>query len=320
MKKLNIFVAIANFNWEYCNLVQPLIDIGHEIIHWDWKADGYWQYAQDWVEVKKQEMNDLLLEKVSKAHAEKKLDLFFSYLSDPVVCVETVQAITEFVPTLNFGCNDIHTFERGHIKIAPFFTLNWTTNKAAISNYEFINANIIQTPFGATSAFYCTDSKNIPKMSFDVSFVGQPYGYRLQMFSHLIHAKLGFSISGRVSYKRLIRTILESRVNIGFCGLGNAGFDNKEMKQLRLRDFEVPVIGGLYLTERESFITELFEENKEMLFYSSVEELVDKAVFYSRFKNRKERLSIARAGQEKCLSQYTWTKHFEKVFHRLGVI
>jgi len=320
MKKLNIFVAIQNFNWEEINLVQSLKDMGHSITWWDWKADGYWQYAQDWEGVKKKEMNELLINKVSKAHAEKKLDLFFSYLSDPVVYPETVSEITSFVSTLNFGCNDVHTFERGHIKTAPFFSLNWTTNKAAISNYNFVHAKVIQTPFGVNSQFYLVDSRNLPKLSFDVSFIGQPYGYRLLFLTYLINAKLGFSISGKVTYKRLIRTVLESRLNIGFCGLGDSEFSNKAMKQLRLRDFEVTAIGGLYLTEREPFITELFEEDKEMLFYSSPEELADKAVFYSRFKNRKERISIARAGQERCLNNYTWEKMFTKVFKKVGVI
>tara|TARA_R100001530_G_scaffold93239_1_gene64716 strand:- start:1396 stop:2361 length:966 start_codon:yes stop_codon:yes gene_type:complete len=321
MRKLNIFCAIQYFNWEKMNLVDSLIDMGHSVTSWDWKADGYKQYEPDWIPVKKKEMNELLLKKISKAHAEKPLDLIFGYLSDPVIDVQYIQEIKNWqIPIVNFGCNDVHTFERGNIMTAPFFDLNWTTNIAAVDNYKSVNAKVIQTPYGINPQFYRVDKRNMPKFAFDISFIGQPYGYRLPLFFNVVNAGVSYTLMGKVSYKRLIRTVLESRVCLGFSGLQNADYRNKAMKQLRLRDFEVPALGGLYLAEREPFLTELFEEDKEMLFYGSPEELVEKAVFYSRFKNRKERLVIAKAGQVRCLNCYTWEKQFEKVFKTLGVI
>ncbi len=321
MRKLNLFVAIGVFNWEKANLIDSLVDMGHSVTHWDWKAEKYNQYSMDWVSSKKKEMNEKLLCKISEAHKEKKLDAIVSYLSDPVIDVQYIQEIKNWqIPIVNFGCNDVHTFERGNIMTAPFFDLNWTTNIAAVDNYKSINAKVIQTPYGINPQFYRVDKRNMPKFAFDISFIGQPYGYRLPLFFNVVNAGVSYTLMGKVSYKRLIRTVLESRVCLGFSGLQNADYRNKAMKQLRLRDFEVPVLGGLYLAEREPFLTELFEEDKEMLFYGSPEELVEKAVFYSRFKNRKERLVIAKAGQVRCLNCYTWEKQFEKVFKTLGVI
>tara|TARA_Y100000310_G_C20697921_1_gene827081 strand:- start:1630 stop:2595 length:966 start_codon:yes stop_codon:yes gene_type:complete len=321
MKKLRIFCAVQVFNWEQPNLIDSLVGMGHDVIHWDFRADGWDQYDREWETVKKKEFNEELLKRVGKAHAEAKLDLFFGYLSDPVVYPQTIQEISTFVDTLNFGCNDINSFQRGHLKTASCFNLNWTTNIGAAKNYTEIGAKVFYAPYGINPNFYRIDkSRELPKFAFDVSFIGQPYGYRLGFFTMLVNKGLKYALLGKVSYKRFIRTVLESRVCLGFCGLSGYPFECNEMKQLRLRDFEVPALGSFYLTERQPFITTLFEEDKEMVFYSSLEEFTDKAIFYSRYKNRKARLEIARSGQNKCLNEYTWEKQFGKVFKELNLI
>jgi len=319
MKKLRIFSAIQFFNWECENLVKPLRDMGHEVINWDFRGDGYNQYSHDWETCKKKEMNDELLKRVSKAHAEKQLDLFFGYLSDPVISVDSMMELKSYqIPLVNFSCNDVNSFERGLSRISPFFDLTWTTNRKALKNYQSVNAKAKFIPFGVNPNFYkLLDYKELPKFAYDVSFIGQPYGYRLPMIITLINKGLSYGIFGKTSYKRLIRTILETRVCLNFLGLPEADFNNHEMKQLRLRDFEVTALGGLLLTERIPEIQELFEDRKEVLMYNSVDEFIDLAIYYSRYKNRKERLEISRAGKKKCLNEYTWDNHFNTIFREM---
>lgn len=323
MKKLNIFMCVQNFNWELHNLVQPLIDLGHSVENFDFRSEGYDQYSKEWLGMgRKKEMNEELLRRVQKAHAHKPIDVFIGYLSDPVIDIEYLMELKSYqIPLINFSCNDVFHFERGLSRTAPIFDLNWTTNLKAIENYKGVHAKVKFMPYGINHNFYkVIEGRDLPKYAYDVSFIGQPYGYRLPMFVHLINKGLSYGIFGKTSYKRLIRTILETRVCVNFLGLAGSEFSDKSSKQLRLRDFEVTALGGLLLTERIPEMQQLFEDKAEVLMYDSIEEFIDLAIYYSRYKNRKERLKISKAGQRRTLSCYTWERHYTELFKELKLV
>lgn len=318
---MRIFCAIQNWNWELPNLILPLKDLGHDVILYDWKIEGFDQYDKDWDEAEggKYEMNLKLVDLVKQKNKIKKINLFFSYLSDPVIKPWVITEISLLgIPTLNFSCNDIFGFERGHSKTSPIFDLNWTTHKAALPNYKSVGAKAVCIPHGINPKFYKLESKQIPQFTYDVSFVGQLYGYRGEFLSQLVNQRLSYGILGKISFPRMLQTYLETKINVNFSGAPGANF-NSNNKFLRLRDFEVIATGGLYMTERCNFIQELYEEDKEIIFYDSVEEFIDKVKFYSNDKNRTKAKEIAKAGQRKCLSEYNCEKIFERVFKELGL-
>jgi hypothetical protein len=72
------------------------------------------------------------------------------------------------------------------------------------------------------------------------------------------------------------------------------------------RTFEVPAAGCMLLAERTQEHLELFEEDKEAVFFSTKVEMVDKVLYY--LKNEKARSEIARRGHEKTINEYTWSK------------
>jgi len=78
------------------------------------------------------------------------------------------------------------------------------------------------------------------------------------------------------------------------------------------RTFEIPACGSMLLADRTDEHRELFEEGKEAEFFSSKEELVDKAKFYC--SDESARLQIAGAGYERCVkSKYAY-------IHRLTAV
>jgi hypothetical protein len=78
------------------------------------------------------------------------------------------------------------------------------------------------------------------------------------------------------------------------------------------RTFEIPACGSMLLADRTQEHSELFEEGREAEFFSSTEELVDKAKFYCG--NESARLQVAVAGFERCVkSRYAY-------IHRLAVV
>lgn len=66
------------------------------------------------------------------------------------------------------------------------------------------------------------------------------------------------------------------------------------------RCFEIPACGTLLLSERTDEMKELFEEDKEAVYFSDKKELVHKVQFL--LKQPEKRKAVAAAGRERCLS------------------
>lgn len=83
------------------------------------------------------------------------------------------------------------------------------------------------------------------------------------------------------------------------------------------RTFEIPACGSMLLADRTDEHREFFEEGKEAEYFSSVEELLDKATFYSR--NEGARSRMAEAGYERCKSgKYDYLHRLDAVLATLG--
>jgi hypothetical protein len=65
------------------------------------------------------------------------------------------------------------------------------------------------------------------------------------------------------------------------------------------RTFEIPACGSMLLADRTDEHRDFFAEGREAEFFSSEEELLDKAGFYARDEDA--RLRIARAGLQRCI-------------------
>jgi spore maturation protein CgeB len=83
------------------------------------------------------------------------------------------------------------------------------------------------------------------------------------------------------------------------------------------RTFEIPACGSMLLADRTDEHRAFFEEGKEAEFFSSTEELVDKAEFYIR--NEAARQAVAQAGYERCLSgRYAYVHRMKDVLGALA--
>ena len=102
-----------------------------------------------------------------------------------------------------------------------------------------------------------------------------------------------------------------SKINLGFSTCANLQ-GQKKILQIRLRDFEVPMSGGFYLTEYMKELEEFYNIGTEIVCYRDPAELADKINYYLQHETARE--AIRRAGYERCLREHTWQHRFSAAF------
>jgi len=101
---------------------------------------------------------------------------------------------------------------------------------------------------------------------------------------------------------------------LGFAGVGYS----KKLMCLKGRDFEVPMSGGLYLTQDNPELSLVYNVGKEILTYRDEEDCAKK--IKRILANPEEADKIRQVGRERAMRDHTWEKRFEKVFNIAGLI
>jgi hypothetical protein len=121
----------------------------------------------------------------------------------------------------------------------------------------------------------------------------------------------------RLLQHELIRMFSQSRLSLGFATAGDSHLADRRLTHLRLREFEAPMSGALYLTEDQPELAEYFEPGKEVLTYTDQADLLDKARYYLAHPEQSER--IRHAGLERARRDHTWQHRFSELFAALGL-
>jgi spore maturation protein CgeB len=122
-----------------------------------------------------------------------------------------------------------------------------------------------------------------------------------------------------LSDEQMIRLFSSTRINLGFLevyagnNLPGSGLD----QHLHLREFEVPMCGGLYATNYSEELAEHFEPDKEVIVFRNEHELADKTGYFLRNPIQAER--IRKAGFNRAHQCHTWTRRFDSLFSYMGL-
>jgi spore maturation protein CgeB len=117
-------------------------------------------------------------------------------------------------------------------------------------------------------------------------------------------AKLPASFNGRI-YPQVFGIDMYcalKKSRIGF----NAHIDAAGEWAGNIRLFEVTGVGSCLLTDAKKNLAQLFEPDKEIVTYSSVDECVEKATWL--INNPSKRIAIAQAGQKRCLKDHSFAR------------
>ena len=318
-------VAIYHhYNWENYALKPALAKFG-PVRHYDWFEDFNHQ-NKDWRKQNKKLMNQALIEKIRSWTEKEPADVLFMYVSGELVEPDTLAAMrTLGVPMINLALNDKEHFVSkirsgrafGSRDICRFFDLCWTSTQDALIKYCVEGARPIYLPEGANPEIH--KPYNLEK-TIDVSFVGQCYGNRKAVIHELIRHGIDVKVygmgwpAGPLDVEDMVKLYSRSRINLGFGGV--AGY--KETYCLKGRDFEIPMSGGLYLTEDNPELHGFFKPGEEILTYTSMNDLIQKIRYYLAHPAEAE--AIRKKGYERSLQEHTWEKRFEKVFRLIGIL
>jgi spore maturation protein CgeB len=115
----------------------------------------------------------------------------------------------------------------------------------------------------------------------------------------------------------LVKLFNRSEINLGF--LEVFAQDNKNspviQKHLHLREFEIPMSGGLYITNYSDELAEHYEPDKEVIVFRDEQELLDKVRYF--LTHDTEARQVRLAGLHRALRCHTCQRRFTDLFQQL---
>lgn len=321
--QLHIFLAYYMSNWEAI-LPKALAPFGR-VTPFEWRSKGFDKTAPDWL-ARRDAMNALMLETFHAANRDHPVDVVIGYLSGYNTAPETLEEMARAGAAIfNFCWDDKLCFcgkkrggrYTGPAAIAHAADLNLTNAPDSVVKYAVHGGLAMFWPEAAHPGIH--RPYDLP-FEFDVTFVGECYGWRPNFIKRL--CKLGIKVgcfgngwsNGRLSDHDMVKMYSRSRINLGFAGVGCS----RELMCLKGRDFEVPMAGGLYLTQDNPELSLVYHVGREILTYKNAEDCAEKAKWI--FANPGEADKIRKAGRKRALRDHTWQKRFEEIFHFAGIL
>jgi spore maturation protein CgeB len=207
-----------------------------------------------------------------------------------------------------FGINKSKAIWKYFVKDIPFYDLHYVFRKINVEEYKKCGANnvLVLLPYYVPEVHYPTTltDEDTEKYSCDIVFIGHAqkddrllyletlskkgYNFRLygwhweRLYKHYPWLRdRCYSPVWGLEYTRVIKA---AKIALVFYSKANRD-------TYTTRSFEIPAIGTCMLSEKTEDMTQLFIENKEAVYFSSVDEFVDRVDWL--LKDDNARLSIA---------------------------
>lgn len=206
----------------------------------------------------------------------------------------------------------------GAVGLAPVTDIVLTTSSETCSWYGLEGCPAIFWPLASDPAVFCPVGN--AGRDIDVLFIGNKYGIRESIIREL--SKRGVKVecygagwpNGSATAEQSAELFKRAKIVLG---VGTVGYCD-DVFTMKLRDFDAPMSGALYLTHRCPDLANLYQEGIEIECYATPEEAARKIHHY--LAHPQDMLRIAEAGHAKALLRDTWFYRLKETFSRLGVI
>jgi hypothetical protein len=182
------------------NLIDPLRDLGHQVVRFDFDLRSFSLHANPakpvdraWQSENRPILERELVRQVARAHGNGGIDLFLSYFWDAHCTPTAVGEIKALgIPTINWFCNGAHQIHLVR-NLAPAYDYSLVPEKSRLEDYRAMGANPVYFQEAANPTFY--HPQPLTK-DLDVSFVGQCYGDRMDYVAALASAGVPLAVYG----------------------------------------------------------------------------------------------------------------------------
>jgi spore maturation protein CgeB len=302
VNKIMFLETISDYYTFSKNFYLTLKRLAKEVIVFN-RRDYYFKQGKDF-------MNNLLLKTIKK----EKPDYIFTWFTWDEFYIDTLLQIRKISPKTKtvaiFGDDSVH-FENFSRYYGLLFDYSFTTLKPYIKKYKEEGINGI----------FCTNLVDINSFklkkfekTYPLTFIGSQRSDksgRYELIKYLIEKKAplrvyGFGWENYPEFKEVYHGVLKdnevldiiNKTKINLC----FSKDNFGNPQLKARAFEVGACSSFILTEYAPDYLEYFKENKEIVFFKSKDEMLQKIDYY--LKNEKEREDIAKNLYNKITKNY----------------
>ena len=322
---LNIFFVGTYYDHEMQGFIQGLQGLG-EVHTYVNAHGGYGINMPRGVRLLPQEHQQWchhLYESVRENNKVKPIDFIIGTFTAPGVSLETLLAIRGLgIPIVNIAMDDMlpqhwrteRKVQMGAFGLGPAVDLTLQTTPALIPRYLKSGYSAIYFPFASDAdIFFPAAEKDI-----DVLFVGNRYGKRERLIDRCVEAGIGVEAyglefpRGHIAGEEVPRLFARSKIILGSGLVGHSA----KLTTLKLRDFDGPMAGALYLTSHNPLLANHFNIGEEILTYVDIDDCIRKIKYF--LTNEEERIRISTNGRARAYAQHTWNHRLQLLTQALG--
>lgn len=224
--------------------------------------------------------------------SEKKPDLVFFIPYQDQFSFKTLEELKSDYSTMAWFGDDTWRFDNFSSKYAKYFSSIVTTDKYSVEKYKFLGAeSVILSQWASVDTNYLVTK--IPDYEFDVTFVGGAHPVRKWFVSELKRSGLNVVCfgngwpNGPVSLERMQTIFNSSKINLNLSNSRTLDIrflkhswknvilvmkSEKNLGQIKARNFEIPYYGGFQLTDYVPGIEDYFKLGEEIVCYTNVDD------------------------------------------------
>jgi spore maturation protein CgeB len=317
--QLRIFWVGTNESQDNSGFLQALQKFGDVTVYYD--VNG--QYGM--LGSNPERHNSSLISQVQDVLEKDGVDILIGQMLALRVSIDVLQKIQSWgITTVNISMDDRlpgHWLPEKGLRIGSVGLCNGldlvlTSSLETCNWYAVENCPALYWPMASDPNIF----QSLENKIYDVSFVGGRYGLREKIVNRISQA--GIKIvpygpgwdNGSIGPAQMADVFGGSKIILG---MGTVGY-NQDILTIKLRDFDAPMAGALYLTHRNPDLLQLFKEGQEIECYETIDECIRKIKFY--LAHPKECAQIGKLAALRARKDHTWEKRLGHMFQFIGLL
>lgn len=122
-----------------------------------------------------------------------------------------------------------------------------------------------------------------------------------------------------LSFDDMISNYSKYYLSLSFSSYARTDVLKHNLPVVNLRNFEIPMCGGIQFCRYSEEMASLFEDGHEVVLYHNTAEMIDKAKYYLHKASVREIQKMKEAARFRSENEHTWLCRFSKVLEAMGL-